>query len=552
MHNQRGWTFFIDAVVRIVLLIFHTFAGHDQYPHFKMKNRGVIAAGDRLTAEAGAEILRAGGNAFDAAIAATFMSFAASSSITSAGGGGFLLAHHHHGENVLYDFFVQTPKVKRPVDEIEFFPVTVDFGDKTQEFHIGFGSVATPGNIAGLFEVHRDLGSMPMKEVMIPVLERIRRGIVLHRQTKYQIHILRPILSHTPHGKGIYFKNDKTPEVGDTYSLPQMADFFGYLSLEGPRDFYEGEIAAKVAELSRAHGGHITRNDFSAYRVMKRKPFSIRYRDAKVITNPPPNAGGPLIAFLLKIIEGISLQREDYGSAKHLQAVAEAIRLTTAARLERYENRMYEQGILNKLFEPSFVATMRKALLSSMHKSGNTTHVSVMDGAGNIASCTTSVGEGCGYLIPGTDVMLNNMLGEEDLNKDGFHKWREDTRMSSMMSPTVVLRQDGEMAGMGSGGSNRIRSAISQAIINYIDFGLPYDNIVNDSRIHLEGTHLDIEPGFSHDEVEKVRLPDGVEKFFWNEQNMYFGGVHAVFHDRNGGLHGAGDHRRAGHVIKID
>ena len=516
-----------------------------------MKNRGVIAAGDKLTAEAGAEILRAGGNAFDAAIAATFMSFAASSSITSAGGGGFLLAHHHHGENVLYDFFVQTPKAKRSVTDIEFLPVIVDFGDKTQEFHIGFGSVATPGNIAGLFEVHRDLGSMPMKEIMVPVTERIRKGIVLHRQTKYQIDILRPILSYTPHGKEIYFKDDKTPQVGDAYYLPRMADFFEYLSLEGPRYFYEGEITVKVAEMSRTHGGHITRDDFNSYRVVKRKPLTVRYRDAAIITNSPPNAGGPLIAYLLKIIEGVSLQRKDYGTARHLQAVADAIRLTTAARLKRYENRMYQQGILNELFEPAFVETMRKALLSSLHKSGNTTHVSVMDKAGNIASCTTSVGEGCGYLIPGTDVMLNNMLGEEDLNKDGFHKWTADMRMSSMMSPTVARREDGETAGLGSGGSTRIRTAISQAIINYLDFGLPYDNIVNDPRIHLEGNHLDIEPGIRHEEVDRVRLPEGMEKFFWNEQNMYFGGVHAVFRDKNGGLHGAGDRRRAGHVIKI-
>ena len=516
-----------------------------------MANHGVIAAGDRLTAEAGAEILRAGGNAFDAAVAATFMSFAASSSITSAGGGGFLLAHHHHGGHVLYDFFVQTPKKRRPQDEIEFFPVVVDFGDKTQEFHIGFGSVATPGNIAGLFEVHRDLGSMPMKEIMVPVTERIRQGIALHRQTKYQIDILKPILSYSAEGREIYFRDKKDPDIGDRYFLPHMADYFEYLSLEGPRDFYEGEIAAKVVELSHTHGGHITYDDFKSYRVIKRKPLEVTYRDARIITNPPPNAGGPLIAFLLKIIEKVSLTEKDYGTARHLQAVADAIRLTTAARLERYENRMYEPNILNELFDPPFVERVRQTLISSMHKSGNTTHVSVMDGKGNVASCTTSVGEGCGYYIPGTDVMLNNMLGEEDLNKDGFHKWKEDMRMSSMMSPTVVLKQDGEMMGLGSGGSNRIRSALSQAIINFLDFHLPYDAIVNDPRIHLEGNHMDIEPGFRREVVERIQLPDGMEKFFWNEQNMYFGGVHAVFRDRHGNLHGAGDRRRAGHVIKI-
>ena len=151
------------------------------------KCKGVITTGDKLTSEAGAEILKAGGNAFDAAIAATFMSFAASSSITSAGGGGFLLAHQANSSNLMYDFFVQTPKSKRKRDELDFHSVVVDFGDKTQEFHVGMGSVATPGNIAGLFAVHHDLGSMPMSEIIAPVLDRIKKGIELHKQTKYLI-----------------------------------------------------------------------------------------------------------------------------------------------------------------------------------------------------------------------------------------------------------------------------------------------------------------------------------------------------------------------------
>ena len=105
--------------------------------------------------------------------------------------------------------------------------------------------------------------------------------------------------------------------------------------------------------------------------------------------------------------------------------------------------------------------------------------------------------------------------------------------------------------GLGSGGSNRIRSAISQAIMNYVDFQLPLDDIVNNSRIHLENDHLDVEPGFPHEEVEKIKLQTGMEKFFWNEQNMYFGGVHAVFMNAQGNLDGAGDRRRVGHVIKV-
>lgn len=513
--------------------------------------KGVITSGDKLTSEAGAEILKAGGNAFDAAISATFMSFAASSSITSAGGGGFLLAHQANSTNTMYDFFVQTPKTKRKRDELDFHSVVVDFGNKTQEFHVGMGSVATPGNIAGLFAVHQDLGSMPMSEIMAPVLDQMRKGIELHKQTKYQIDILKPILTITENGKNIYLNDQKPLAIGDTYFLSQMIETFDYLARSGSREFYEGEIARSISKLCMDHGGGLAYDDFRGYQVIKRKPLVLNYRDARVFLNPPPNSGGPLIAFLLKIVESVSLRKNDYGNAKHLQALIEAIQLTGLARGERFEIDVHGKNILKDLFDSNFIKEVQQTLKSALHKSGNTTHVSVIDQKGNVASCTTSVGEGCGYFIPGTDIMLNNMLGEEDLNRQGFFRWKEDTRMSSMMSPTLVLLPNGEIMGLGSGGSNRIRSAISQGIMNYIDFQLPADEIVNNPRIHLENEHLDIEPGFQAGELDKIKLPSGIEKFYWNEQSMYFGGVHAVFMDAKGGLDGAGDRRRVGHVIKV-
>lgn len=513
--------------------------------------KGVISAGDKLTAEAGAEIIKAGGNAFDAAISATFMSFAASSSITSAGGGGFFLAHQSARSNVLYDFFVQTPIAKRKESELDFYPVTVDFGDKTQEFHIGWGSVATPGNIAGLFEVHKELGSIPMTELMAPAIDLIKKGIKLHKQTKYQVDILTPILTASKDGKKIYQRDHKSLEIGDVYFLPQMVDTFDYLARTGPREFYEGEIAHQIAKECEENGGNLSYNDFKNYKVIKRKPLLTQYRNAQVFTNPPPNSGGPLIAFLLKLIEPITFKKSDYGKLRHLQTLTDAIRLTGVARDSRLENNIYLQEVLNHLFEPTFLKSLQETLQSSLHKSGNTAHISVIDQKGNIACCTTSVGEGCGHFIPGTDIMLNNMLGEEDLNKKGFHNWIHNQRMSSMMSPSLVINPDGSKMGLGSGGSNRIRSAISQAIINYVDFDLPPDEIVNNSRIHMENDHLDIEPGYRQEEIDKIIVPENVHKFYWTEQNMYFGGVHAVFMDEKSNIDGAGDRRRVGHVIKV-
>jgi gamma-glutamyltranspeptidase/glutathione hydrolase len=147
--------------------------------------------------------------------------------------------------------------------------------------------------------------------------------------------------------------------------------------------------------------------------------------------------------------------------------------------------------------------------------------------------------------------MLNNMLGEEDLNKQGFHTWQPDRRMSSMMSPAVVIHPGGSVMGLGSGGSNRIRSALAQAIVNYVDFQLPHDDIVNLPRIHLEYNHLDVEPGFRQEELDRLVLLSSITQFQWNAQNMYFGGVHAVFRDARGNIDAAGDRRRVGYAINV-
>jgi gamma-glutamyltranspeptidase/glutathione hydrolase len=206
-------------------------------------------------------------------------------------------------------------------------------------------------------------------------------------------------------------------------------------------------------------------------------------------------------------------------------------------------------GALKSLLaDREYLSKLQGTLKNSLLKSGNTTHVSVVDEQQNIATVTTSVGEGCGFIIPGTDIMLNNMLGEEDLNNHGFHQWIPDRRISSMMAPTIVEHNGRPVMGLGSGGSNRIRSAMVQAITNYLDFDLDFDSVVNNPRIHWENDHLDVEPGFDEEVVNSIELPEDNHIFSWSDKNMYFGGVHAVFVDGKGQIHGAGDRRRAGSV----
>ncbi len=179
--------------------------------------------------------------------------------------------------------------------------------------------------------------------------------------------------------------------------------------------------------------------------------------------------------------------------------------------------------------------------------SRGTTHISVADAEGNIASLTASNGEGCSYVLPGTGIMLNNMLGEEDLNPGGFNRWKKGARLASMMSPAVVEQADGTRFALGSGGSNRIRSAITQVLVNLLDFDMTPEQAVAAPRIHLEGDMLSLEPGFSEDPWPRFESA-APKTHLWPEKNLFFGGVHTVSVKPGGIFDGAGDPRRGGVV----
>lgn len=511
------------------------------------KKRGVVAADHALSAEAGAEMLRLGGNAFDAAVAAAWMSFVANSTIASAGGGGYFLAAPESGDVHFFDFFVDTPNRRYPLTNPDFYPVSVNFGDKSQEFHIGLASVATPGNVAGLFEVHDRFGLLPMATVCAPAVEAARKGVEIDMQARYQMEILAPILTASEEGRSIYAPSGALLQIGERWSIPDFADCLEYISRHGPREFYEGEIAGRIVRDSEERGGHLRESDFQAYRIRDRSPLRTVYRKYDLYTPPPPAPGGLLLAFILRLLNHLLLSPSDYGTARHFDMLVNAMKLTETARQAHLSTQHSDaDGLLSEKVMDKF----RGLAAGWSGGVGNTVHISAADGDQNMALITTSAGEGCGYIVPGTGIMLNNMLGEEDLSPGGFHRWEPGMRMGSMMAPCMLSHRGRPVMGLGSAGSNRIRSAIAQSIMNYVDFALGFDEVVNAPRIHWERGHLDVEPGFDAGVIASLSRDPDEGLILWKEQNMYFGGVQAVFIDDEGGLHGAADRRRSGAVVQ--
>jgi gamma-glutamyltranspeptidase / glutathione hydrolase len=489
-------------------------------------SRGVVAAGHPETAKAGAWALAEGGNAVDAAVCAAMASFAVESPLTGLGAGGFMLIHDGD-QNLLIDFFVAAPGADGIDRKSELIPIAVHFDDTPQTFNVGAASCGVPGTPAGLAHALERFGSAPLGDLTGPGIRLAREGAPVNAEQGYVLKILDPIYTHFEETRELYAPNGRMLREGETFRFPDLADALERYGAEGADPFYRGEVAETISSFVVERGGTLGPSDLSSYEAIEREPVRVPFRGTEVLTNPPPSSGGILIAQCLGLLEQLS-------ESSDTERIVAAMDAANRSRDDEFAEGLYEDGFATRFLD----------------NLGSTTHLSVLDGDGICASCTCSNGTGSGMLVPGTGVHVNNMLGEEDLNPLGFHKIPAGRRVTSMMAPTVVLR-DGEMAlGLGSAGSNRIRSAILQTIIRSVEQGMGPDEAVRAPRLHFEEGTVQAEPGI--DEEALARLEQrGVPVARWERQNLYFGGVQAVARDADGELSGGGDPRRGGAVVVV-
>ncbi len=512
------------------------------------KQEYAVATGNKYTTEAGKEILEKGGNAFDAILACLWTATVTEPTLVSLGGGGFCLTKKKGKEAELFDFFTQTPKINKfQGSKVNFYPVDVDFGGAIQEFHIGLGAVATPGVVAGIFAIHKEYASLPMEEIVKPAVRIAREGFVLEGFQALTFQLLYPIMTATDEMEKTFSGINGLAKEGEKITNRALADTIERLAKKGEREFYKGEVGEKIVSLM-SDGGYLTKEDLENYEVKKREPLAISYRGNKIITNPTPSAGGTLIAFALKLLEEIDLQKIEYASGEYIAVLAEVMKQTQLARRDQLDKNLYEKNIAKRFLSPEYLQRFIEDLQTTVNRLGGTTHMSVVDGKGNVASLTASNGEGSGYMIPGTGIILNNMLGEEDLNPNGFHNWETDKRMSSMMSPSI-LENENHLVTLGSAGSNRIRSAILQTIVRLVDYDFDLNKAVNDFRMHFENNRLDVEPlpGKLDSGIIKMLEDNFGEVNIWDEQSLFFGGANCVAKNlQSGECEASGDIRREG------
>ena len=453
--------------------------------------RGAVAAGNRHTAEAGAWALGRGGTAVDAVVAASLAAFVAEGPLTGPAGGGFLLLRDAGREPTVLDCFFAVPS--RPQDPM--VEVLIDFGDaSTQVFHVGASSVAIPGLMAGLVEAHGRHGRLPWAELFEPALVLARAGVEMTGPQQVLLEILIPILESTEEGRRIYGSRVRA-ETGEM--VP---------GLEELRDNGAAAVAGFVPELAA---------DIASYTVIERRPLEAAFCGMSVVTCPPPSMGGAVIA------AGLA----ELNSPEHAPPETLAFALAPA---------------LVRALRAGYGGSSRLAPLTG------TTHVSVIDGDGNAAALSSTLGSGSGVFSRG--FQLNNMLGELDVIGTGDR--HAGDRLPSMMAPTLVLDGERPRLVVGSAGSVRLSGAILQTIHHVVAGNLPVDEAIDHPRLHVEDGVVQIEGGWPDTTPEQLQQA-GERVNPWADRNLYFGGVSAVEQRADGQLAAAGDPRRGGHGVVV-
>lgn len=476
--------------------------------------KGAAATGHHLTSQAALEVIQAGGNAFDGAIAAAFMACVCEPVLASPGGGGFAMVHNQKTTR-LFDFFAQTPlqKNKQPLD---FAEIEADFGTARQIFHIGHASSATPGFISGLFILHEKHARLPMAKLIAPARDAAAKGIKITSFQHYLSSVVAPILLNSPESRKVFAPGGHLHQTGETFINPDLAEFMHQLGTVGQKAFPVETILS--AQQLR---GHLRLQDFDNYQVVERDSLVVETAGSKIHLNPLPAAGGVMVAHAL-------------ANCDHTTDLSVATALATLDQARRDYN-----GDLGLLLADTGPASYR-----------GTTHICVVDDQQNVCSMTLSNGEGNGYIVDGCGFMLNNMLGEADINPGGMLGWPENTRMSSMMCPTIVEHHDGSTIALGSGGSNRIRSAIFQVLVNLLIKEQTIEQAVENPRVHIENGHLDLEP-FGDKKLSLQLKAAFRDHRQWSQKNMFFGGCHIARVAPNQKFDGYGDPRRFGHFASL-
>lgn len=499
--------------------------------------RVAIASSSQIAADAGAEVAELGGNAVDAAVAASLVQLVTEPGIVSLGAGALIVIWPPNAQPIMIDATSEMPGRNASAERLGRggIDVILPYGGGTPST-VGYGSVATPGALAGYSLAAQAYGNTPWKALVDPAYRFAKGGFPLPPASHQYIAGTHDGIFgwNPPSLRPLQNENGEIKACGDTIIVDGLADSLSTIAEEGVNAFYKGDIARVIARDIEGNGGLLGLADLEAYEPRILPALEVELDDWHLATAPEPSIGGASLAAMLLMMRRIEHKAWTPQMAAYLVEVQ--------TNVTRFRNRVLDTS--NELSHDIQKLLERANSSPSAFASPSTVHTSTVDANGLACSITSSAGYGSGVMPPGTGIWMNNTLGEAELNKRGYHALKPGMRIPSNMAPTTGRSVDGSVLSIGSPGADRITTAILQTVTNFVHLGMPLQEAVNHPRLHVEWEQDDTsrvayEPGMPVNELDAPLHPfDGLD--------MFFGGVGAVRYAPPGKFEMAADVRRVG------
>jgi gamma-glutamyltranspeptidase/glutathione hydrolase len=522
--------------------------------------RGMVATNHPLASAAGAEMLAAGGNAIDAAVAALFTLSVVEPMMVGIFGGGMAHIRLAGGQHIVLDGLACAPQAARPDS---FRPVSdvmpAYMETEGRENAVGARAVATPGNLAGWCEAARRYGRLPLADLVEPAIRHARRGF---RVTGYLAGCIAETAGDLATDKEIarhFMPGGQPLQAGDRLVSGDYGETLQLIALEGAKALHGGSLGQSVTDHLARQGGLVTLDDLSSFQVVGREAVSAGYRGYRIYGPPPPSAGGVHVLQMLNILEGFDLQSMGFGSSTAMHLLAEVLKIAFADRAVATADPAFVDVPVARLISKEYAA-QRRAMIDperalawkagvALPESSNTTHVSVADAEGNIVASTQTINSlfGARFMVPGTGIIPNNYMYLFDPHPGKALSIAPGKRVTTSMAPTIVEKNGEPVYALGLPGGLRIFGSVMQALVNLIDHRMSLQQAVEAPRIWTQGQELEVEEGLPESCREQLRR----QGHRLAVVPHVGGGMNAIEFNADGSMTGAACWRADGTVIGI-